>query len=184
MDEIVQFDFPTDSPKIIKVIGVGGFGITYIGWDFYQSKRVCIKEYFPRGVASRGITGTISHSSMTSTLNVFTENTEQAKYAYQHGLQTYIKEAENLSRFYAMPGIVSVRDFFYGNNTAYIVMEYIEGIDLRRYAKQLGGKIPPDVLFPMLKEVIAALNEVHKENIIHRDTVSYTHLTLPTKLEV
>lgn len=51
-----------------KVIGVGGFGITYIGWDFYQSKRVCIKEYFPRGVASRGITGTISHSSMTSTL--------------------------------------------------------------------------------------------------------------------
>lgn len=68
-----------------------------------------------------------------------------------------------------MPGIVSVRDFFYGNNTAYIVMEYIEGIDLRRYAKQLGGKIPPDVLFPMLKEVIAALNEVHKENIIHRD---------------
>ena len=152
-----------------KVIGVGGFGITYIGWDFCQSKRVCIKEYFPRGVASRGITGTISHSSMTSTLNVFTENTEQAKYAYQHGLQTYIKEAENLSRFYAMPGIVSVRDFFYGNNTAYIVMEYIEGIDLRRYAKQLGGKIPPDVLFPMLKEVIAALNEVHKENIIHRD---------------
>ena len=62
-----------------KVIGVGGFGITYIGWDFYQSKRVCIKEYFPRGVASRGITETISHSSLTATLNVFTENTEQAK---------------------------------------------------------------------------------------------------------
>ena len=54
-----------------KVIGVGGFGITYIGWDFYQSKRVCIKEYFPRGVASRGITETISHSSLTATLNVF-----------------------------------------------------------------------------------------------------------------
>ena len=99
--------------EILKVNGEGNFGITYIGWDFYQSKRVCIKEYFPRGVASRGITGTISHSSMTSTLNVFTENTEQAKYAYQHGLQTYIKEAEILSRFYAMPGIVSVRDFFY-----------------------------------------------------------------------
>lgn len=111
-----------------KVIGVGGFGITYIGWDFYQSKRVCIKEYFPRGVASRGITETISHSSLTATLNVFTENTEQAKYAYQHGLQTYIKEAENLSHFYTMSGIVSVRDFFYGNNTAYIVMEYIEAI--------------------------------------------------------
>lgn len=94
-----------------KVIGVGGFGITYIGWDFYQSKRVCIKEYFPRGVASRGITETISHSSLTATLNVFTENTEQAKYAYQHGPQTYIKEAENLSHFYTMSGIVSVRDF-------------------------------------------------------------------------
>lgn len=156
-----------------KVIGVGGFGITYIGWDFYQSRRVCIKEYFPRGVASRGGNDSTSMStystSMQYSLNVFTQNTEQAKNAYLGGLQTYIKEAENLSHFYAMPGIVSVRDFFYGNKTAYIVMEYIQGINLKQYAKAEGGRLQPQVLFPMLKDVIAALNEVHKENIIHRD---------------
>lgn len=156
-----------------KVIGVGGFGITYIGWDFYQSRRVCIKEYFPRGVASRGEDGETSMStystSMQYSLNVLTQNTQQARNAYLGGLQTYLKEAENLSRFYAMPGIVSVRDFFYGNKTAYIVMEYIQGINLKQYAKQQGGRLSPQVLFPMLKEVIAALNAVHKENIIHRD---------------
>ncbi len=156
-----------------KVIGVGGFGITYIGWDFYQSKRVCIKEYFPRGVASRnGSISTPGTSYSTSTqysLSVFTQNTDQAKNAYLGGLKAYIKEAENLSHFYAMPGIVSVRDFFYGNKTAYIVMEYIEGINLKQYAKSEGGRLSPQVLFPLLKDVIAALNAVHKENIIHRD---------------
>lgn len=156
-----------------KVIGVGGFGITYIGWDFYQSKRVCIKEYFPRGVASRGETAepslSLDPSSTQYSLDVFTQNTAEAKNAYLGGLKNYIKEAENLSRFYAMPGIVSVRDFFYGNKTAYIVMEYIQGINLRQYAKSLGGRMTPDVLLPLLKDVIAALNTVHKENIIHRD---------------
>ncbi len=156
-----------------RVIGVGGFGITYIGWDFYQSRRVCIKEYFPKGVASRRDSGETSMSTYSTSiqysLNVLTQNTVQAKNAYMGGLQTYLKEAENLSRFYAMPGIVSVRDFFYGNRTAYIVMEYIQGINLKQYAKSLGGTISPQVLFPMLKEVIAALNAVHKENIIHRD---------------
>jgi serine/threonine protein kinase len=68
-----------------------------------------------------------------------------------------------------MPGIVSVRDFFYGNNTAYIVMEYIDGIDMRRYAKALGGRVRPGDLFDILKDILRALNEVHKENIIHRD---------------
>lgn len=156
-----------------KAIGVGGFGITYIGWDFYQSKRVCIKEYFPRGVASRGESEepslSLDTTSQQYSLNVFTQNTEKAKNRYLGGLQNYIKEAENLSRFYAMPGIVSVRDFFYGNKTAYIVMEYIQGIDLRQYAKSVGGRLEPSFLFPLLKDVIAALNEVHKENIIHRD---------------
>ncbi len=150
-----------------RVLGVGGFGITYIGWDFYQSKKVCIKEYFPRGVAARPeATG---YTSTQYSMDVFTRNTEQAMTAYKGGLQSYIKEAENLSRFYLMPGIVSVRDFFYGNKTAYIVMEYIRGINLHEYAKRQGGRLEPGELFPLLRDVIYALNEVHKENIIHRD---------------
>ena len=89
--------------------------------------------------------------------------------AYMGGLRTYIKEAENLAKFYTMPGIISVRDFFYGNRTAYIVMEYLEGITLKQLAKKSGGKLKPEFLFPMLRDVFRAMNMVHKSGIIHRD---------------
>ena len=158
-----------------RVIGKGGFGITYIGWDFYQSKKVCIKEYFPRLIAARNTqAGTYSEQISVSIrystdAGTHTLNPAKAKHVYTEGLKTYIKEAENLSRFYLMPGIVSVRDFFYGNHTAYIVMEYIDGIDMRRYAKAKGGRLMPKEVFSILRDVLKALNEVHKANIIHRD---------------
>lgn len=156
-----------------KVLGIGGFGITYIGWDFYQSKRVCIKEYFPRAIAVRNpnaqnYTEQISVSIQYS-MNTFTQNPQMAKHAYKEGLKNYIKEAENLSRFYLMPGIVSVRDFFYGNNTAYIVMEYIDGIDMKRYTKAKGGKLKAGEVFEILRDCFKALDKVHQANIIHRD---------------
>lgn len=150
-----------------KVIGIGGFGITYIGWDFYKSKKVCIKEYFPKGVAKREQTTTYSTEYSTYSMDVFTVNTKKA--AYLGGLKGYIKEAETLSKFYGMPGIVSVRDFFYGNKTAYIVMEYIDGINFRQFAKSSGGVLQSYILFELLKDVIKALNSVHKAGVIHRD---------------
>ena len=150
-----------------KVIGIGGFGITFIGWDFYQSKKVCIKEYFPKGVAKREQTTTYSTEYSTYSMDVFTVNTKKA--AYLGGLKGYIKEAETLSKFYGMPGIVSVRDFFYGNKTAYIVMEYIDGINFRQFAKSSGGVLQSYILFELLKDVIKALNSVHKAGVIHRD---------------
>lgn len=150
-----------------KVIGIGGFGITYIGWDFYQSKKVCIKEYFPKGVAKREQTTTYSTEYSTYSMDVFKVNTKKA--AYLGGLKGYIKEAETLSKFYGMPGIVSVRDFFYGNKTAYIVMEYIDGINFRQFAKSSGGVLQSYILFELLKDVIKALNSVHKAGVIHRD---------------
>lgn len=107
--------------------------------------------------------------AVTYSVDVYTQNTEQARNAYIHGLETYIKEAQTLSKFFFMPGIVSVRDFFYGNKTAYIVMEYIDGINLKQYAKKCGGRLQPEFLFPLLKDVLKALNEVHKTGIIHRD---------------
>lgn len=147
-----------------RVIGKGGFGMTYIGWDFYQSKRVCIKEYFPRGIAAR-----VSDTAMLSIDLHHTTNTEMAQTAYLSGLQNYLQEAANLSVFYDLPGIVSVRDFFYGNNTAYIVMEYIEGVHLKQYAKQFGGKYTPEQLLPLMRNVITSLGVIHRANIIHRD---------------
>ncbi len=156
-----------------RVIGCGGFGITYIGWDFYQCKKVCIKEYFPKMIAARNpkaqsYSELISVSVLYST-TMYTHNPTQVQHAYVQGLKYYIEEARNLSRFYLMPGIVSVRDFFYGNNTAYIVMEYIDGIDMRKYIKALNRGLTPKELFPLLRDVFKALNEVHKVGIIHRD---------------
>ncbi|MBO5373359.1 MAG: serine/threonine protein kinase [Lachnospiraceae bacterium] len=156
-----------------RVIGIGGFGITYIGWDFYQSKKVCIKEYFPRSVAVRN-PDAVSYAEQISvsvqySMLMQTQTIARAKQAYTSGLEAYIKEAESLSKFYLMPGIVSVRDFFYGNNTAYIVMEYIDGIDMKKYAQNMGGRLAPNIVFAVLRDVLKALHEVHKANIIHRD---------------
>lgn len=142
-----------------RVLGIGGFGITYIGWDFYQSKKIAIKEYFPRGVADR---------SVLYTTNVYTKSIEVST-EYMSGLDTYLKEAENLCGFYDLEGIVSVRDFFYGNKTAYIVMEYIEGIQLKQFAKANGGTLQPEVVFYLIKPVMRALSIIHKKDIIHRD---------------
>lgn len=142
-----------------RVLGIGGFGITYIGWDFYQSKKIAIKEYFPRGVADR---------SVIYTTNVQTKSIEVSN-EYISGLDTYLKEAENLCGFYDLDGIVSVRDFFYGNETAYIIMEYIEGIHLKQFAKSNGGVLSPEVVFYLIKPVMRALSIIHKKDIIHRD---------------
>ncbi|MCR5624191.1 MAG: serine/threonine protein kinase [Lachnospiraceae bacterium] len=173
-----------------KSIGMGGFGITYIGWDFYQSKRICIKEYFPQKLASRGATtdvgrnetsisknnnymgksnSAVGNKAFTNSLSVFAYRTGAKKKAYADGLMAYIKEAENLSKFYFLPGIVSVRDFFLGNGTAYIVMEFIDGIDMKKMAGMNGGKLDNIFVFEVLKDVIKALGEVHKAGIIHRD---------------
>ena len=159
-----------------RVLGAGGFGITYIGWDFYQSKKVCIKEYFPRLIATRNpsastYTEQISVSVFYSGSHSSTQTVNPAKVqeAYRKGMEAYIKEAKTLSKFYLMPGIVSVKDFFYGNRTAYIVMEYIDGLDMKKYAAAKGGRLSPGETFYLLKNVLKALNEVHKMNIIHRD---------------
>lgn len=156
-----------------RVLGIGGFGITYIAWDFYQAKRVCVKEYFPREIAIRNHHGH-SHSeqlsvSLCCNSDSYTQHIDKIQSAYMQGLEAYIKEAENLSHYYLMPGIVSIRDFFYGNATAYIVMEYIDGIDMKKYTMLRGGKLRPEEAFLLLKPVLKALQEVHFDNIIHRD---------------
>lgn len=156
-----------------RVLGVGGFGITYIAWDFYQGKRVCVKEYFPRDVAVRNFIGDTYSEWISISINYSAETQtrtpEKIQAAYRNGLESYIKEAENLSKYYLMPGIVSIRDFFYGNKTAYIVMEYIDGTDMKRYAKSRGGRLLPEEVFALLKDVLRSLDAIHRDNIIHRD---------------
>ncbi len=146
-----------DRYVIGKVIGEGGFGVTYKGWDTILQTYVAIKEYFPQF---------LSHRTAGSTEIVPT--TAQAE-TYQKGLKRYLEEAQNLSKFYQLSGIVSVKDFFYENGTGYIVMEYIDGVNLKQYLEQNGGRIPEVKVRSLMKPVLESLVEIHNTGLVHRD---------------
>ena len=172
------------------VLGEGGFGITYAGYDLNMETRIAIKEYFPVELVTRDTTlrntgggGSISGSSASSVSEpsaggvsasgsgsdrVISLSGEKSK-TYQQGLKKYVDEARNVSQFADIPGVVSVKDFFYENNTAYIVMEYIEGISLKEYLKQKGGKLSEEESLAILRPVLEALEKVHAAGIVHRD---------------
>lgn len=143
-----------------KVLGEGGFGITYLGWDSIFNIKIAIKEYYPNGMVIRDITLTKSALQLVS-------ETEQKN--FENGLERYVNEARMLSQFSNLPGIVSVKDFFYANGTAYIVMEYIDGISLKDYLKEKGGKISAQETLKLMKPVLSSLDVVHKNHLLHRD---------------
>ena len=144
-----------------KAIGEGGFGITYVGWDLNLQVRVAIKEYFPVGLATRE-TGNGRSNSISALPGVRQEN-------YRQGLEKFMTEARNLSKFYNLKGIVAVRDFFFENDTAYIVMEFVDGITLGTYLKNHGGQITEQEALQLFHPVMESLKVVHQSGIIHRD---------------
>jgi serine/threonine protein kinase len=141
-----------------KVLGQGGFGITYIAWDQKLDMKLAIKEYFPQGMAAR-TPGSIEIDKGSG------ENKEQLTF----GLQKFLNEAKTLARFHEHPNIVTVRDYFEANGTAYLVMNYHEGITLQNYLVSIGGKIPVDQALSIFMPVLDALKEVHVAGILHRD---------------
>jgi len=142
-----------------KVLGEGGFGITYIGWDLTLDLKVAVKEFYPNGFVSR---------ETTSATTVIPLSGKQGEF-FLKGREKFVDEAKTLAKFRNLPGIVAVNEFFIENNTAYIVMEYIEGETLKGYLASRGGTMPSDRLFEMMKPVMVSLNEVHKKGLIHRD---------------
>ena len=155
-----------------KVLGEGGFGITYMGYDLNMKARIAIKEYFPVELVSRDTTRLTSPDGKAvsggGSDRVISLSGEKSK-TYQQGLKKYVDEARNVSRFAGIPGIVSVKDFFYENDTAYIVMEYIEGISLKEYLRKKGGKVSEEEALAILRPVLEALEKVHAAGIVHRD---------------
>ncbi len=144
-----------------RVIGVGGFGITYIGWDLNLQTYIAIKEYFPDSIASRD-------TSVSSTETQVIPN-ESKKDIYDKGLKRYVEEAQSLSKFYQLQGIVSVKDFFYENGTGYIVMEYINGINLKEYLNNAGGRLDEATVLALMKPVLESLYQIHNSGMVHRD---------------
>ncbi|MDO5574486.1 MAG: protein kinase [bacterium] len=144
-----------------KVLGEGGFGITYIGWDLNLEMKVAIKEYFPTGLATRDTT----HTDMTQ-LQILPGN---AKTYYDKGLSKYTEEAKLLSRFSQEEGIVSVKDYIYENGTAYIVMEYIEGRSLKEEMAIIKKPYTEQQMFLRIMPILHSLERVHATGVLHRD---------------
>ncbi|MDR0974872.1 MAG: protein kinase [Ruminococcus sp.] len=142
-----------------KVLGEGGFGITYVGFDTRLDMKVAIKEYYPVGYANR------KHNDNTHSVYSYVGYKTEV---FEKGMERFIKEARRLSKFAKEPGVVTVTDFFNENNTAYIVMEYVEGDSLKDVLAE-HGKIAEKSVLEMLEPIISTLEKMHKAGIIHRD---------------
>ena len=141
-----------------RVLGQGGFGITYVGWDIALERKVAIKEYYPSGQVSRnpGSRGLTWYTSVQS---------QQAK---QNGTQIFLKEARKMSKVDDIPNVVRVRDLFQENETAYIVMDFVEGETLKARLEKT-GPLPWEQAKGIFLPAIQAMEQVHKAGLVHRD---------------
>ena len=145
--------------RIGRVLGHGGFGITYLAWDENLQLRLAIKEYLPRDCAGRAPDGI--------SLAIYSG---PAGEQFAYGLDRFLEEARALAHFDQHPGIVTVKNFFRAHGTGYCVMDYVDGITLRDYLEQQpGGRISFDAALKLLMPVMDALRAVHKEGLLHRD---------------
>lgn len=142
---------------IEKVLGQGGFGITYEAMDHKSGDRVAVKEFFPDAMATR--------THQTTVLPFSGERGE----SYEYGKTCFLQEAETLAQFIGNENIVRIYSYFEENGTAYFVMEYIEGTSFDEYIKQRGGKVSFEEAVKILVPVMDALAAVHARGIVHRD---------------
>ena len=141
-----------------RVLGKpGGFGITYLGWDSQLETLVAIKEYLPRDLAGRQY----DHLSVTP------HTREDVKH-FKHGLEQFLQEARTMAKI-NHPNVVRVRNFFTENETAYLVMDFYEGVALSEYLTASGGKIAEPAAAGIMIRVLDGLKEIHDRGFLHRD---------------
>lgn len=146
-----------DKIVVGSVMGKGGFGITYLGYDLRMDKVIAIKEYCPNGISYRVHTG--SELAVTD---------PKSAEIFEQGAQKFYTEAEMVSQFNGNPNIMGVYDYFRANNTVYLIMEYLSGITLKNYIKRHGKLSDGQALFVMDK-IAAALVVTHSAGVLHRD---------------
>ncbi len=141
--------------RIEGVIGSGGFGITYLARDIQLDKTVAIKEYLPSDFAVRTDTTTVQPKSTADQDD------------YQWGLARFLDEARTLARF-EHPHLNHVHRYFEDNNTAYLVLDYIEGETLSDLLRR-EGRLESTHLQRLVTELLSGLDEVHSAGYVHRD---------------
>ena len=141
-----------------RILGkIGGFGITYLGWDRHLQTQVAIKEYLPRDFAGR--------SSDRATVALHSQDEGEP---FRYGLEQFLREARTLAQL-DHPNIVRIRHFFEANGTAYLVMHYYQGLSLAEYVDQQGGRLKEKAAVKLLIPVLDGLRAAHAKNILHRD---------------
>jgi TPR repeat protein len=139
-------------------LGQGGFGVTYFAWDLTLDRAVAIKEYLPAGQCTR----------LTNRLTVQSQDGERRE-QYAYGLERFLDEARILARFAAHPSIVPVVNFVEANGTAYLVMNYLQGMNLKEHISNRGGRITYTIASAIMMRAMDALREVHQQGLLHRD---------------
>lgn len=140
-----------------RELGAGGFGITYLAVDLNLDTRVAIKEYMPRDIAMRSTDGlsALAHSRGDET-------------DFEFGLQQFLDEARRLARFEDVINIVNVKNYFEAYGTAYMVMQYLEGVTLGWLLEQR-GRIPEEEVVHYAVAMMDGLRAVHASGMLHRD---------------
>lgn len=154
-----------------RVVGYGGFGVTYLAWDNRLEQKVAIKEYLPGEFSTR----------MPGQTRVTVFNGEKRE-QFHDGLKKFTEEAKKLAKFQNESGIVKVFDSFEENMTAYIVMEFLEGETLTSFLNRV-GRVDEEQAIKMLTPVMNSLNVVHQAGILHRD-IAPDNIFLTSKGEV
>ena len=145
--------------RIEEVLGVGGFGIVYKAKGIYFNELVAIKEYFPSSISERDSSDTVVPID------------SDAEEVHALGLKKFVEEAKllwNLSTPSRHPNIVSVRSLFEIHGTAYMVMDFEDGISLSRMLKQ-GRRFNERSLWNILRPIAEGLERAHRVGVLHRD---------------
>ena len=143
--------------KTGRVLGQGGFGITYLAYDVKRKTVAAIKEYYPDNLAFRKDIYTVSAHA-----GIHTEN-------FAYGKQCFLEEARTMAEFRTSPNIVTVQSYFEEYGTAYLVMDYIQGINLYSLQKSYGGRLNWAETERIILPIMDALTEIHQKGVIHRD---------------
>ena len=142
--------------RIIRVLGQGGFGITYLAENTFFETRVAIKEFFPKNLCERND----STTGARFTTNSMAETVELLR-------KRFLKEARNIAKL-DQPGIVKIHDIFEENDTAYYVMDYVYGESLHEIVKR-EGPLPEGRALKYIRAVGESLEYIHSHKMTHFD---------------